>query len=124
MIASLVSKVTSNMLWVVVIVLATLAVGLKMDNTSISKDLNAAKQTILEYKGVNERNQLTIDSLKDELLNMPKEYITITKEVSKEVCQGKVLQEKINNLPQGTSNEKDVVDIDGRLPADLNRLLQ
>lgn len=75
----------------------------------------------------------TIENLRKDLEEKPKQVITITKEVQSEVCKGVTEVDRIMNLPSKvksnrelvheTDTQTDVVDIDDRLPADLIKLL-
>ena len=76
----------------------------------------------------------TIQSLQEELETKPKEYIKIVKEVDRKLCEGIITADSILKLPPTPKQDgellyetkavKGTVDIDGKLPADLIRLLQ
>ena len=75
----------------------------------------------------------TIEMLKRDLEDKPKQVITITKEVQSEICKGITEVDRIMNLPSKVKSNRElvhetttktgVVDIDDRLPDDLIKLL-
>lgn len=75
----------------------------------------------------------TIESLRRDLEEKPKQVITITKEVQSEVCKGITEVDRIMNLPSKVKSNRELVhetatqtgtvDIDDRLPDDLIKLL-
>lgn len=108
---------------------------------------NASQQAIL-YEGkvkevatlvaLTQAQDETIRGLVEDLEAKPKEYIKIVKEVDRKVCQGIVAGDAIMNLKTGKGNtskqeedlvyeikpENGYVDVDGKLPPELVRLLQ
>lgn len=122
LIASLTSKI-----WIIAcIVLTTMLTVSEFDNRDLKRKLTASESIVNTLSVANETNTTTINELRKELETKPAQVITITKEVEKEICNGKVKQEAINSLPskKEVKNEKDVADIDDRLPPELIRLLQ
>ena len=129
----LVSKVSSKMLWAVVLVLSTLLVTKTLTLNDITKQLSVQNEQVVILTGkvnrINDENQ----KLRDELRNQPEKVVTITKDVTREVCNGKVLESQILNLPptkqRGANHAANdqtsppVADLDDRLPDDLVRLL-
>ena len=111
------------------IVLATLLAASYLSNKSDQDELIDLREKVIEHVKLNKSLSEQNLSLAKELREKPKEYITITKDVDKEVCNGAVNKALINSLPskKGVVNEENVThtaDIDDRLPADLIKLLK
>jgi hypothetical protein len=126
---NLIAAIKSKGLTLLVIILMTLLSVSYMSGKSDREALDAAQDKLLTHVTLNKRLSEQNLELAEELKNKPKEYITITKEVSKEVCNGFVKQQVINSLPskKGVVNEdakQNVADIDDRLPTDLIKLLK
>lgn len=111
------------------IVLATLLAASYLSNKSDQDELIDLREKVIEHVKLNKSLSEQNLSLAKELREKPKEYITITKDVDKEVCNGAVNKALINSLPskKGVVNEENVThtaDIDDRLPTDLIKLLK
>lgn len=124
MLNTLLGKITNKVLYAVILVLATLLTTLYIVNGNLETSLTNTRDRERELTQVNDRLNKTISSLSHELETKPVEYITITKEVANEVCEGKVLYDAIMNLPAGKEAVSEKVDIDAKLPADLLRVLK
>ena len=141
MIKTLLSKLgidLTNPFLIACIVLSSLLAGsvylMHSSNKEVTR-LTAEVNKLDEY--VDELNE-TIDDMTIELRERPKEYIEITKTVYQDLCYGEVLGEGVLSLPPmlvtakpeteqniGAKDERaEYVDIDGKLPVDLLRLLQ
>lgn len=111
------------------IVLTTLLAASYLSNKSDQDELIDLREKVIEHVKLNKSLSEQNLSLAKELREKPKEYITITKDVDKEVCNGAVNKALINSLPskKGVVNEENVThtaDIDDRLPTDLIKLLK
>lgn len=124
MLNTLLGKITNKILYAVILVLATLLTTLHVVNSNLEASLTNTRDRERELTQVNDRLNKTISSLSHELETKPVEYITITKEVVQEVCEGKVKYNAIMSLPAQKEAVSEKVDIDAKLPADLLRLLQ
>lgn len=124
MLNTLLGKITNKILYAVILVLATLLTTFYVVNSNLEASLTNTRDRERELTQVNDRLNKTISSLSHELETKPVEYITITKEVVQEVCEGKVKYNAIMNLPAQKEAVSEKVDIDAKLPADLLRLLQ
>lgn len=114
---------------IVLIVLLTLLSASYLSGKSDREKLEGVSEKLLEHVKLNKSLSDQNLALAEEIKNKPKEYITIVKEVDKEVCNGIVKQQMINSLKskKETVNETDVqntADIDDRLPTDLIQLLK
>lgn len=121
----------NNMALVICVILATLLLTSVVSGKSKSKELDALEIVYNEQVVLNQRLSETNKKLMDEIKTKPKEFITITKEVGVELCNGKLKQEAINALPSkrkgevtDVPRETNTADIDDRLPSDLIKLLQ
>lgn len=119
----------SKLQMIVLIVLLTLLSASYLSGKSDREKLEGVSEKLLEHVKLNKSLSDQNLALAEEIKNKPKEYITIVKEVDKEVCNGIVKQQLINSLKskKETVNETDVqntADIDDRLPTDLIQLLK
>lgn len=119
----------SKLQMIVLIVLLTLLSASYLSGKSDREKLEGVSEKLLEHVKLNKSLSDQNLALAEEIKNKPKEYITIVKEVDKEVCNGIVKQQMINSLKskKETVNETDVqntADIDDRLPTDLIQLLK
>lgn len=124
---NIIAMVKGKFLQVACISLIT-AFGLLYWSTDSDRDeLVILRDKLVRHVELNESLSRQNLVLAEELKTKPIEYITITKEVEKEVCEGRIAQEKIKSLPTKRKegvNEKVTADIDDRLPDDLIRLLK
>ncbi len=122
----IVTTLKNKALLIAFVVLTSLLIVTYMSGKSDREELKLTSEKLLEHVTLNKRLSDENLRLVKELKEKPPEYITLTKEVMKEVCNGVVKQTLINSLPskKGNVNEEKVVDIDDRLPDDLIRLLK
>lgn len=109
------------------IILATLLTVSYLTGRSDRAELKQVSGKLTEHVLLNERLSEQNLSLAREIRDKPAEYITITKEVEKEVCNGRIKQELIKALPvkkDDINAKKTTADIDDRLPDDLLKLLK
>lgn len=124
---------SAKIAWGAIIVLSTL---LTVSHIEVRDKRDQVSQlTQLADRSI-EQNKRLSDQLKDlqyELDTRPAKQIEVVKKVMIEMCEGKVLEAKINSIPskrevknvdQQTPDQKPVADIDDRLPDDLLKLLQ
>jgi hypothetical protein len=100
-----------------------------MSGKSDREELRVVSDKLVTHVRLNESLSEQNLLLLDEIKNKPVEYIKITKEVEKEICNGVVKQTLINELPSKPSkkdviNEETTADIDDRLPDNLLKLLK
>lgn len=136
----LIKMLSSNMIGVFVVTFVLLLGALYWQDTKLEETRNELKEAVaanITLSLVNTSLNLAITSLKEEIESMPNKHIELVKDVEKELCKGKSSIDQIINLksaapttetlvPQqgGNNSEKSYVDIDGKLPPDLLRLLQ
>ena len=123
----LLDKITSKVYMIVIVALITLSSTLYIAYDKQYQELLAANAALSKSELVINGNKTVIDDMRIELDKKPTEYITITKEVTKELCDSKFKQYQVMNLPstnKGVENESNYADIDDRLPPDLIKLLQ
>lgn len=109
------------------IILATLLTVSYLGGRTDREELKQVSGKLTEHVLLNERLSEQNLSLAQELKSKPVEYITITKDVEKEVCNGRIKQELITALPSKKDDHNaktTTADIDDRLPADLLKLLK
>lgn len=119
----------SKTLNILVIILTTLLIASYMSGKSDREELRVVSDKLVTHVRLNESLSEQNLLLLDEIKNKPVEYIKITKEVEKEICNGVVKQTLINELPSKPSkkdviNEETTADIDDRLPDNLLKLLK
>lgn len=119
----------SKGLSILCIVLVTLLTASYLSGKSVREELKGVSEKLVEHVQLNKRLSDQNLELAEEIRTRPTEYITITKEVDRNICNGVVQQELINSLPstkKGAIDEKkqDVANIDDRLPTDLIKLLK
>jgi len=120
----------SKGLSILCIVLATLLTASVISGKYDREALDTAQVKLMEHVTLNKRLSEQNLELANEIKNKPKEYITIVKDIDKEVCNGVVKQQAINELlssKKETVNEdakQNTADIDDRLPNDLLKLLK
>jgi hypothetical protein len=119
----------SKGLSILCIVLATLLTASYLSGKADRVKLTATQGKLLAHVQLNKRLSDQNLELAEEIKTKPAEYITITKEVSKEVCTGVVKQQLINAIPskKGVNNgttAQNTADIDDRLPDNLLKLLK
>lgn len=135
-----IKMLSSNMIGVFVVTFVLLLGALYWQDTKLEetrKELKEAVAANITLSLVNTSLNLAITSLKEEIESMPNKHIELVKDVEKELCKGKSSIEQVMSLktatptivtlaPQqgGNNSEKSYVDIDGKLPPDLLRLLQ
>jgi hypothetical protein len=103
-------------------------------NKSQDREIKNITKKSSEVYLVNVQLNKTIVDLRQELIDSPKEYIQITKDVQNEICTAKYSAESILSLPPIntatqskeviTNEKKSTVDIDAPLPDELVRLLK
>lgn len=109
------------------IILATLLTVSYLGGRTDREELKQVSGKLTEHVLLNERLSEQNLSLAQELKSKPIEYITITKDVEKEVCNGRIKQELITALPSKKDDHNaktTTADIDDRLPNDLLKLLK
>ena len=128
---NLISTIKSKGLSILCVILATLLTVSILSYNSNKKELINVQSQLLKHVQLNERLSEQNLSLAEEIKNKPKEYITITKEADKKLCDGLLVQHSINSLPSkvkkeavNENNVQNTADIDDRLPADLIQLLK
>lgn len=126
---NLIQSVKSKAQTILIIVLATLLAASVISGKYDRDMLSDVREKLLSHVELNKSLSEQNLALAEELRTRPTEFIRITKEVEKEVCNGKVTQGLIDSLPskKGVSNEQTTqgtADIDDRLPTDLLRLLK
>lgn len=135
-----IKMLSSNMIGVFVVTFVLLLGALYWQDTKLEetrKELEEAVAANITLSLVNTSLNLAITSLKEEIKSMTNKHIELVKDVEKELCKGKSSTEQVMSLktatptivtlaPQqgGNNSEKSYVDIDGKLPPDLLRLLQ
>lgn len=137
-----IKMLSNNMIGVFVATVILLLSALYWQNTKLEdtrKELEESIAANIKLSIVNASLNLAITTLTEEIENMPNKHIEITKEVEKELCKGinsidQVLSLKnlkdIQSPPPTTSqqggnkDEKAYIDIDGKLPPYLLRLLE
>lgn len=122
----LITTLKSKVQTLLCIVLATLLTASYLTGKSDREVLRQVSDKLTEHVQLNSRLSEQNLSLALEIKNKPKEYITITKDVERQVCDGRVQQELIKSLPsrKESVDEKNVADIDDHLPNDLLKLLK
>lgn len=127
---SILTKLKSKIVGVLCIALITALAMSVWENNANQKELDSLRVKFSDQVTLNERLSDQNLDLLDEIDKRPIEFITITKEVQVEICNGRIQQELINALPskKGTVNaeqdQANTADIDDRLPDDLIRLLK
>jgi ABC-type iron transport system FetAB permease component len=123
---NLIATVKSKAQTLLCVILATLLTVSYLSHRGDDKELTALTEKLTEHVQLNNRLSEQNLALASELKTKPIEFITITKEVDKEVCNGIVKQNLINAIPskKGSINEETTADIDDKLPTDLLKLLK
>ena len=109
------------------IILATLLTVSYLSGKADRQQLELVSGKLTEHVLLNQSLSEQNLQLAREIKDKPKEFITITKDVEKEVCNGRIKQELIKALPsrkEAVNVEHKVADIDDRLPDDLIKLLK
>lgn len=89
-------------------------------------ELTVLREKVIEHVALNEKLSAQNVTLLKEIKEKPTQYITVTKEVGKEVCNGAVTQAQIDAIPSNkemVDDEKNTADIDAKLPTNLIKLL-
>lgn len=121
------ATVKSKILSILCILLFTTSGVFYWSGKSDRDELKEVREKLVQHVELNESLSRQNLALAEELKTKPIEYITITKEVEKEVCEGRIAQEKIKALQTKRKegvNEEVTADIDDRLPDELIRLLK
>jgi predicted signal transduction protein with EAL and GGDEF domain len=120
------STLRANALKLLCVVIVTLLVALKVQYNDVVEKLDSATTSLTKHEQLNQRLSDENKRLIDDLEKKPKEVIKIVTEVQTELCDVKVKDSAIKNLKSSkeVTDEKDVADIDDRLPADLKQLLK
>lgn len=108
------------------VILATLLVTCYLTHRGDSEELTRLSEKLTEHVQLNSRLSEQNLELAKEIKTKPAEYITLVKEVDREVCNGIVKQNLIDSIPseRGSGNEKTTADVDDRLPSSLLKLLK
>ena len=116
----------SKALGVLCVVLVTLLIALKFDYDNKVDLMNSAIESATLHESANKRLSDQNKGLLEELERKPKVVIEVVKEVDEKLCDIKVVDQAIKNLKskKEVTDEKDVADVDDRLPADLKQLLK
>lgn len=113
---------------ILIIVLLTMLTLSYFSGKHDREELSQTKEKLIEHVALNKRLSDQNVALAEEIRTKPIEFITITKDVDREICNGKLAQDAINNLPRKEVKDgqvsQGVADIDDRLPTDLLRLLK
>lgn len=128
---NLIALIKSKGLSFLCIILATLLTVSVLAYSSNKTELTNVQSQLLNHVQLNERLSKQNLEFAEEIKNRPKEYITITKEADKKLCDGLLIQQSINSLPSkikkeavNENNVQNTADIDDRLPTDLIQLLK
>lgn len=123
---NLLAKLGNNAAIIICIILTTILLVKLVEIKDLDEKLVVANRKAAEYSSLSLSLTKRVNTLAKELEETPERVITLTKEVQTEVCNGKLKQEAIKNLPSKKEvvNEKDVADIDDRIPSDLIKLLK
>lgn len=124
---TMVSAIKDKILSVLFIVVLTLLAGSLYVNHIKENDLINLRERVVEQAKLNEDLSKANKSLSDELSTRPKEYIEITKEVTNEMCEGRIAEERILNAPKTVkedTDEKGYVDIDAPFDPEFVKLLK
>lgn len=104
---------------------------LEWRNNSLESSVKSLTEQYQLSINVAQNNQKTIEQLEKELKERPVQYIEITKNVFREVCQGEQVVSAIKAIPSKTQpivkegyGETSELNIDSKLPDDLLRMLQ
>lgn len=125
MISSFFKLISVKTLWILIIVLTSMLAMTYIDARDKEQQIKQLNDIATKSVEQNKRLSYQNKQLAEEIKNKPVEYITITKDVSKELCNGKVIDSQIRNLPSGGGDEKTrTAGIDDRLPDDLIQLLK
>lgn len=121
----IIATLKSKGLTLLCIVLATLLTVSYLSGKADRSELTSVQGKLLEHVQLNKRLSDQNLELAEEIKNKPAEYITIVKEVEKQVCNGIVKQQLINSLPSKKEvTSENTANIDDRLPSDLIKLLK
>ncbi|MNC18471.1 hypothetical protein D3C75_663720 [compost metagenome] len=121
----IIATLKSKGLTLLSIVLATLLTVSYLSGKADREQLTTTQGKLLEHVQLNKRLSDQNLELAEEIKNKPAEYITIVKEVEKQVCNGIVKQQLINSLPSKKEvTSEHTANIDDRLPSDLIKLLK
>lgn len=124
---NLIAAIKSKILSILCVVLFTALTTVYLSGSADRTELKDIRAKLVQHVELNESLSRQNLELAEEIRTKPTEYITITKEVEKEVCKGQVAQAMIKALPSKRKegvNEKVTADIDDRLPDDLLKLLK
>lgn len=125
---ALITTLKSKVQTILCIILATLLTVSYLSGKADRTELRQVSDKLTEHVLLNERLSKQNLELAQELKDKPAEYITIVKEVDRQVCTGLVKQQIINSLPKkevaNVANEKNIADIDDRLPDNIIQLLK
>lgn len=133
MISSVLKTISNSLTGILISIILLLLAAMYWQNSNledISKELEDAVYANGTLTLVNASLNMTITTLKEEIVNMPNKYIEVTREVDSELCKGTSSIEQVLNLDKPTvekresPSENNYIDIDGKLPPSLLRLLQ
>ncbi|ANA49277.1 hypothetical protein PMW_152 [Pseudomonas phage phiPMW] len=123
---TLFAALKGKVLYVIIVVLATLLAATYIDRGIIANDRDKTKATLVEAISINDRLIKQNKQLAEDLKNKPNDSIKIVKESSREICSSTVKSEAIKNLPstkREVTHETATAGMDDRLPDDLIRVL-
>lgn len=123
---NLFEKLKSNILLISFLVITVLFISKTYEVSKLQYKLDEQIIKVEKYSSMSLRLTKEVESLEKRISETPEKIVTIVKEVQSEICDGKSKKEAIKNLPskKDNLNEKDVVDIDARLPIEFSKLLQ
>lgn len=124
---NLLAILKGKILYVVIVVLASLLAATYIDRGIISNDRDKVKKSLVLLISQNERLVEQNKQLAHDLSKKPNQVVKIVKESTTEICKSNVAQEAIKNLPstkREVNDEKAVAGIDDSLPDDLIRVLK
>lgn len=133
MISNVLKTISSSLTGILISVIILLLVAMYWQNSNLKdvrKELEDAVYANVTLTLVNASLNMTITTLKEEIVNMPNKYIEVTREVDSELCKGASSIEQVLNLDKRmvekreSPSENNYIDIDGKLPPSLLRLLQ
>lgn len=126
---NLLSAIKSKALSVLCIILITALTISFVTGVSDRNELSELRVKVVNHAALNEKLSAQNIELLKEIKNKPVEYVTITKEVDSQVCDGTVSLALINAIKSTKeqdheTDEINTVDIDAKLPTDLIQLLK
>lgn len=133
MISSVLKTISSSLTGILISIILLLLVAMYWQNSNLKdvrKELEDAVYANVTLTLVNASLNMTITTLKEEIVNMPNKYIEVGRVVDSELCKGTSSIEQVLNLDKPivekkeSDSENNYIDIDGKLPPSLLKLLQ